>query len=244
MLSRYAKSILSILFLWPVTVAVAEIAAPTMVTPGAFHHKQGPEQALGVIIWSPGADGTGHPRANTDHIPHVLDWLYGHGWDVVYINRSGSKFFEDRPRHAAQIRAAVAELRAARYKRVIVAGQSSGGTYSLLATSEGLNPYGLLLMAPGPSSGPLTFGDALQAATAARVAVFHFHDDETLGPRDSASVAAILASKPNSMNIFEPPGMTGHGAGFKSDFSKRFGDCLLRFFDPARTPTGQECGES
>ncbi len=219
------------------------IDAPrTMVTHKSFQPRQGPEQALGVLIWSPGAGDNGqHPRADTGDVPYILDWLYNDGWDVVYMHRHGPRLFEDRPRHAAAIRQAAADLRADGYKRVIVAGQSSGGTYSMLAADESLNAYGLLLMASGPSTGPLPFRDALDAATAARVAVIHFREDTTIRQRNAMTVAQLLARKPHSLNIFEPPGMAGHSAGFRSDFSNRFGDCLMQFFDPARTPTGQEC---
>ncbi len=174
-------------------------------------------------------------------MPRVIDWLYDHGWDVVYMNRHGPRYTAYRHYHGVAIARAVEDLRGDGYARVIVAGQSSGGTYSMVATAGDLNPYGLLLMASGPSDDNPPFLDMLDTANAGRVAVIHFKEDKTLGQRSPSFTYMILARKPHTLNIFEPSGITGHSGGYSNRFARRFGDCLVTFFDPARTPTGQEC---
>ena len=179
----------------------------------------------------------------------MLDWFYGKGWDVYYMQRTGGHKFEDRRRHASSLRNAVAALRSAGYSKVVLAGQSSGGTYSMMAAAENLGLHAMILTGSGPSeSGKgktplyLDFYDALRDAKASRIVVMHFADDGTIGQRDRAKVEAALASKGIPyMNIHEPGGIEGYSGAYLSTFSKRFGDCLLRFLEPGRRPSGSEC---
>lgn len=221
----------------------AEYGEPTMVTHPEFYHKQGAGKAKGVIIWSAGSgSGMAHPTTDDGGMPHFLDWLYGNGWDVFYMHRTGGKHFDDRPRHATEIRNAVTGLRLSGYNNIVLAGQSSGGLYSMLAASQLTGLHGLILTASGPSAGPITFWQALMNAKADRVAVVHLKNDRTIGQRDIKSLKDVLEWKDVPyLNIFEPSNIEGHGGAFKSTFSKRFGSCILDFLNPDIVPSGNEC---
>ena len=234
---------LGLLLTFSAPAAFAEFGERTLVTHPGFYHKQGPARAKGVIIWSPGSgSGQSHPKAKGGSMPHVLDWLYGKGWAVYYMQRTGSKAFSARPQHANALKNAVAGLRAAGYRNIVLAGQSSGGTYSMIAAKENLGLHAMILTGSGPSSGPLSFDRALRDALAGRFIVMHFAKDRTIGQRNRTKVEAALASKGIPyMNIHEPGGIEGHSGSYLSTFSKRFGDCLLRFIEPGRRPSGSEC---
>ncbi|MEP1610590.1 MAG: hypothetical protein ABJL72_01575 [Roseobacter sp.] len=175
-------------------------------------------------------------------MPHFLDWLYGHGWDVYYMQRTGDNAYSDRSRLADGIKNAVAGLKSAGYRNVVLAGQSSGATYSMIAAKENLGLHALILTGPGPSDGPLSFDSALRDAQSNRFILAHFAKDRTIGQRKSSNLQNILSAKNIPyMNIFEPPGIEGHSGAFQSTFSKRFGDCILIFLEPSRKPTGAEC---
>jgi hypothetical protein len=227
-------------------VALAEFGEATLVKHPGFILQEGPAKAKGAIVWSPGYDTrTGrHPQAATGEMPHFLDWLYGHGWDVYYVERTGGFAFTDRPRHAAAIRNAAAGLKGAGYKNIILGGQSSGGTYSMLAAEQDLGLFAILLSGSGPSisEGSASFTTMLQQAKARRIAVIHFAKDGTIGQRPKAVVASTLSAKRiPALNVHEPAGIEGHGGAFLSTFARRFGDCILRFLEPSRSPTGSEC---
>jgi predicted esterase len=208
---------------------------PTLVRHPAFHHQQGPQVARGALIWSPGAIGKQEqPRAGKDGMPHFLDWLYGNGWDVFYIERDRTSSEKYRERYALSIRNAERALRAKGYQRVVLAGQSSGGAYSLLAASEefGAEVDGLMIFASGPTLRPHEFYDLLKGACAKQFVVFHAARDESIGQRSKAEVEQTLNAKNvPCLNIFEPDGLSGHGAAFQSKFSKMYGDQILQFLN-------------
>ena len=215
----------------------AEFGETTLVRHPGFVHQQGPAAARGVIVWSPGYKA-GHPDAETGGMPHFLDWLYGNGWDLFYMERTGGIKGSDRPRHARAIRNAVSGLKSSGYQRIVLGGQSSGGTYSLIAAQQDLGIHGMLLIASGPSKGPVPFTKFLQNVKSNRVAVVHFANDKTIGKRNRDPIDQALRSKQYKMHIYEPTGLKGHSGGFNSKFSNRFGDCILSFIDGG---TGSVC---
>ncbi len=226
--------------------ARAEFGEPTLVRHPGYHWLAGPDQAQGVIIWSPGYDAKrkGHPIVKDGHAPHFLDWLYGHGWDVYYMQREGIGHVRERPEHAYAIIEAVRGLRDHGYKRVVLAGQSAGGIYQMSAARVDLDLHAMLLFASGPTRGELSFEEMLSAAQADRFLIAHFQGDENIGPRDREVLAGIMTEKGlPTMLLHEPFGMDGHSAAFKSSFARHYSDCILLFLDPARQPTGQECDE-
>lgn len=227
-------------------VARADFGEPTLVRSPGYHWLAGPDQAQGVIIWSPGYDTKrkGHPIVEDGHIPHFLDWLYGHGWDIYYMQREGIGHVRERPTHAYAIIQAVQGLRDHGYKRVVLAGQSAGGIYQMSAARVDLGLHAMILFASGPTKKAPSFEDMLGEVRAERFLIAHFHDDGTIGPRDRDVIADIMTQKGKpTMLLHEPFGMNGHGAAFKSAFARQYSDCILRFLDPARRPTGQECND-
>jgi pimeloyl-ACP methyl ester carboxylesterase len=233
--SVYSRFVI-LLFLCSInpSLVAAEYGEPTLVTHQGFYHKQGPNKAKGVIIWSPGTNSeeVTHPKAKGGGMPYFLDWIYGNGWDVYYIERTGGLKFTDRPRHAEAIRNAVAGLSGAGYKKVVLGGQSSGGIYSMIAANEPLSLHGLILTASGPNLGSFTFEQALSEAQADRYIVIHLANDKVIGQRSQETVQSILdyKTKPN-LNIFEPSGIEGHDGAYTSSFSKQFADQMLMFLE-------------
>lgn len=204
----------------------------TMVVHPGFVVQQGAPNARGAIIWSPGTDTDrlAHPSAATGGMPHFVDWLYGNGWDVFYMERTGGIAFSDRRRHGAAIQNAAIDLKSRGYGKIVLAGQSSGGTYTLYATQQPLPIDAVLLIASGPSSGQEPFTQLLAGVKAPKIFVTHMAEDRTIGQRSRGEVqAALSATGATSWNLHEPAGITGHSGGFSSGFSYRYGDCILNF---------------
>lgn len=221
------------------SAARADYGEETMVRHPGFIRHLGPEEALGVIIWSPGFDSirNGHPEPLTGAMPHFLDWLYGHGWDVYYMAREGTTQISDRKEHAAAIRRAVRGLARAGYAKIVLGGQSAGGTYQMIAASEDLGLHAIMLFASGPTTGDDSFDDLLANSIAERFVVTHFSEDTTIGTREEARIRGLLEAKARpALLIHEPEGQVGHGAAFQSAFARSFGDCLLKFLDPEGKP--------
>lgn len=244
-LSMAFRHLLIILSLFA-AAARADFAKPTLVRHPGYHWLAGPDQAKGVIIWNPGYDGErkGHPIVEDGHTPHFLDWLYGHGWDIYYMQREGIGHVRERPEHANAIIQAVSSLQDQGYERVVLGGHSAGGIYQMLAARRNLGLHAMMLFASGPTVGPVSFEQMLDKAQAGRFLVAHFKGDETIGQRDRSILAGILAKKAGPhILVHETFGLDGHGAAFKSDFARQYSDCILQFLEPDHHPTGQECDE-
>lgn len=217
---------------------LAEFGEKTLIKHPGFEFQQGPSKAKGIIIWSPGFSN-GHPKAATASMPHFLDWVYGHGWDVYFMQREGGYRHTDRPRHAAAIQNAVKGLREAGYKRIVLGGQSSGGTYSLLAAEQNLNLHAIILTASGPSTGSVPFKQMLSNAKAGKFLIAHFANDKKIGQRNESQINAVLSQKGRPFShIYEPVGIEGHSSAFLSTFSKRFAGCILRFLNSGQPSRG------
>lgn len=218
----------------------AEFGEPTLFSHPAFYHKQGPEEAKGVLIWSPGAniEARAHPTLTQMGIPHGLDWMYGSGWDVFFMERNGGIQFSDRSRHAEAIRNAVQGLQSAGYSKIVLGGQSSGGLYSMLAAQQPQGIHALILTA----SGPISFAEALAKVKANRLIVVHFSNDKVIGKRSLSEIqAALRTNLAPTLNLFEPEGFEGHGAVYLSSFSKSFGKCFVDFLEASTVRSKEGC---
>ena len=242
-LLRFVAWSIVLIFALPSSSA-AEFGEPTLVIHDGFLHQQGPGAAKGALIWSPGArtdieGDQGHPQVKGAWVPHIIEYLYAQGWDVFYMQREGSRRIDARPQHTAALTAAVDGLQNAGYQKVVLAGQSSGGTYSLLATIDRPSIHALLLFASGPGQRQPdpSFYDLLTQTHPAKIAALHFTEDQTIGRRSESKLLSILEAKESAyLNIFEPQGHSGHGAGFKAKFSKQYGDCFLAFLEAEFAP--------
>jgi dienelactone hydrolase len=222
----------------------AEFGESTLFSHPAFYHKQGPEEAKGALVWSAGAniEARAHPTLTDMGIPHFLDWIYGSGWDVFFMERVGGIQHSDRQQHAEAIRNAVQGLQKAGYGKIILGGQSSGGLYSMLAAQQPLDIHALILTASGPSNGPISFAEALSKVKANRLIVAHFPNDQVIGKRSLGEIQAALSTNLTpTLNLFEPEGFEGHGAAFLSSFSKSFGKCIVDFLDASTVRSKEGC---
>lgn len=222
----------------------AEFGEPTLSNHPAFYHKQGPEEAKGAFVWSAGAniDAKAHPTLASMGVPHFLDWMYGRGWDVFFVERSGGIQHSDRPQHAQALRNAVQGLQKAGYSKIVLGGQSSGGLYSMLAAQQPQGIHALILTASGPSNGPISFAEALAKVKADRLIVVHFSNDKVIGKRSLSEIqAALSAAQAPTLNLFEPVGFEGHSAVYLSSFSKSFGKCFVDFLEASTVRSKEGC---
>ena len=222
----------------------AEFGEPTLFSHPAFYHKQGPEEAKGALVWSPGTDveAMSHPTIPDIGIPHFLDWMYGNDWDVLFMERVGGIQHSDRPQHVQALRNAIQGLQKAGYSKIVLGGQSSCGLYSMLAAQQPLDIHALILTVSGPSNGPIGFAETLSKVKANRLIVAHFSNDKVIGKRSLSEIQAALSTNlAPTLNLFEPEGFEGHGAAFLSPFSKSFGKCIVDFLDASTVRSKESC---
>jgi len=111
---------------------------------------KGPGTALGIVIWNHGLSG------NNDQArfppPNYVRSLHAAGWDVVRIKRDGLSegggWTTGGLRHVARTVEEVQRAKAQGYARVILAGQSYGGSITLEAARR-VEVYAIVPSAPG-----------------------------------------------------------------------------------------------
>jgi pimeloyl-ACP methyl ester carboxylesterase len=218
----------------PVQAAIGPFrAAPLM-----FRH--GPRAAEGVVVWS---HGYGGPTA--DHrvrpAPGALAALNDAGWDILRFDRDPA---ED---HLAASLSALGRglplLRAAGYRRIVLAGQSRGGWQSVMAAAE--RPelvHAALAFAPaahGEAERPNNHAAALAdfarllaglPPDGPRLAVAVFEGDG-FDP-DPAARAALVAEaatrrRAPTLALFPENAARGHSGGFDWRFTSLHAPCLL-----------------
>lgn len=232
----------------------AEFGESTLVRHPAFQRQQGPRKAKGVIVWSPGSGlDFGQPDAEEAHAPEFVDWLYGQGWDFYFVQRRDSQLYRSRGEHSHAIVNAVEGLRRAGYAKVVLAAQSAGGIYSMMASARmDAPPHAIVTLASGPSDprpgddgvGRVGYYDLLAKARAERMVVISLAGDEIIGQRPKARIEAALALTGAAwIDIHEPGGeeLEGHGGAFGGRFAARFADCIARFLDPDLAPDPHAC---
>lgn len=207
----------------------------------------GPSAARGVVVWSVGfAFGVDLRGVQS---PPYLRAFNDAGFDIIRAERAPNV---DNPvRAAGWLRDELPVLRRSGYRTVVAAGDSRGGWTSLqILDTPGLADA-VIAIAPaahGSGASPnLTAQDddmraliSEAAPSAARVAVVEFAADPFVSDTEvQVALLGRLRAKVAALLLLDrPAGFTGHSAGTGSQFSLRYGPCLLRFvIDPAPPPS-------
>ncbi len=213
-------------------------AAPKLgaFIPSDYTPVLGPEKAAGIIIWShgylPGVDATqGPPQGYVARFEAA-------GWDVYRFNR------EYIPQIHTEIQImmdSIKAVRAAGYRKVVLAGQSHGAWISLEALAHDAPVDGVISVSPAHHGSPPTsaarsdFRQLLReirsrnAADIPLVIALFQNDSYDPGGR-FADVPDILGGSAVPFYLIDRPAeLTGHGAGNGFVFNRRFGPCILRF---------------
>lgn len=218
------------------------------LTSSADYFWYGPQAAKGAIIWSHGNAGQADARRGPTH-PYVRRFS-NDGWDVYRFDRDPRYDRLDWAiRHLID---GARELRKAGYRKVIAAGQSRGGWHSLEALREPQLFDGVIAAAPAQhgtwdSSGRVglqgldDFRTLVRrlAGTPTPIALFVF-DNDPYDP-DAAARAAYARERLGAgrlLVIERPAGITGHRGGQEAEFNRRFGACVLAFFEAGPGPVG------
>jgi dienelactone hydrolase len=216
-------------------------------TPFLVHAPLGPGAAKGVVYFVSGyPPGHGIMVDAFEAVPYFLKTLADQGWDVIVAKVPQAE--EAAARGAAMVDAGaaaiaqrVAALHAQGYRRIVAGGHSWGGWATLLAErDDGLAADALLISSPnaqGPRISPATGGPnpsfarsgsefpALVAAVRVPTAfLFMGSDPFEIGGRGAM---ANQARAPHVV-IDQPPGFTGHYAGWLPVFDFGYGDCIRR----------------
>jgi dienelactone hydrolase len=228
---------------------VISVASVNLIeaTPFLVHAPLGPGAAKGVVYFVAGYPPGHGTMIDAFHaVPYFLKTLADQGWDVIVAKMPQAE--EGAVRGAAVVDAGaaaiaqrVAALRAQGYRRVVAGGHSWGGWATLLAErDDALAADALLISSPsaqGPRISPVTGGPnpsfalsgsefpALVAAVRVPV-VFTFMggDPYEIGGRGAM---ANQARAPHVV-IDQPPGFSGHYAGWLPVFDYGYGDCIRR----------------
>ncbi|MBX9702145.1 MAG: alpha/beta hydrolase, partial [Acetobacteraceae bacterium] len=114
----------------PVALATGTLG-PFRASP--LHLRRGPEGARGVVVWGHGYGGP--DRDNRDRpLPGLLSVLNDAGWDVLRFDRHPAD--DLLTTSLARLVAGLPALRAAGYRRVILAGNSRGGWQAIMAAAD------------------------------------------------------------------------------------------------------------
>lgn len=227
---------------------------------------KGPGSALGIVIWN-------HGVQNNDDLgkyppPPYVRKLHAAGWDVIRIKRDplfqGSRdqltnWVTSGQRHIARTVEEVERVKAQGYKRVVLAGQSVGGAITV-ETARRVEVYAIVPSAPATGTATVDLGTSTAGnnGTAAlytalgdgkferAVGIFPFADDYSSGAPDRGKRAReIMAGRGipylplDDMSTI----LVGHTASGAPAMAGVYGDCLVKFLDPAIAPKGiARCG--
>lgn len=241
---RLGPSIAAILVLTGWTGAA--LAAFTDPVP-AFDTVQGPADAHGIVIWSHGRSPDREVEDSRN--PNYLRALRNAGWDVVRFNRERAD--DHLEASTRQLLLYVNRFRAQGYRRVVLAGQSFGAFFSLIAAGRTDAVDAVIATAPA-AFGTKDRGQYERNASAlfpilrdvrhGRVMIFYFDNDAyDPGGRADPSRGILRANGVDALVLDRPAGLSGHGSGSSGAFARRFGSCLIRFAEGVPVNGANDC---
>jgi pimeloyl-ACP methyl ester carboxylesterase len=247
---RIAASILVGLLL-ATSVSAAE---PYVILPGFDDiPAKGPDAALGLVIWNHGVSGNRDQGAGP--LPGFLRRVAAAGWDIVRIKRDGlqeSNWTTGGLRHVARTIEEAESAQARGYKRIVLAGQSYGGAITLEAARH-MQVYAIVPSAPGTGVPGTQVGSAAQDSQGTRhlytsladgrferaVPILPFADEYALSDPDRGRrTRQILEGRAIAFLPMDDAGawIAGHGGAYSPLMDFAYGECIVAFLDPARTP--------
>ncbi|GGF21232.1 hypothetical protein GCM10011611_29160 [Aliidongia dinghuensis] len=208
---------------------------------------RGPAAAHGAIIWN---HGLSHDEAvATAPIAAVMTAFRDAGWDVYRLDRG---IVGDREEDSTvALLAAIDQLNAKGYAKLVTAGQSFGAWISLTAATRTDKLAAVLVNAPAAYGDARTRGfernasllyPKLEALHPVPVVVSFFNRDLfDPGGRGPEAERILAARRVPHLIIDQPAVLEGHGAGNSVYFAKRFGPCWLAAAETGRAPTRDAC---
>jgi hypothetical protein len=201
---------------------------------------QGPAIARGAYLWAHGRAAGGQDSRGGQPQPHVRIFNNA-GYDVLRLDRAPAT--DETEAAAGWMRAALSELRARGYARIVAGGQSRGAWNALQALDRPGLADAVVAVAPAAhgAAGSAAWAWALDdlrrivrmaRSPLARVAVANFTGDEfDPDPEGRAQIFRSLSTPKVGALLFldRPQGLEGHGAGADARFTHRYGACLLEF---------------
>ncbi|MBL6457544.1 hypothetical protein JMJ55_19610 [Belnapia sp. T6] len=206
--------------------------------------RRGPAAAQGVVIWAHGYAGPARDLRGSA-APGFTAILNDAGWDVLRFDRhpGDDALYTSLPR----LTEGLAAVRAAGYRRIVLAGQSRGGWQAIMAASA--RPE---LVEAVIATAPAAHGEAsrannllagiddfrrLLAGLPARgprlaVALFEGDDFDPDPERRAGLVEDAAATRPAPLLVLWPAGaepapIRGHGGAADPRFTMLYGACLL-----------------
>lgn len=211
----------------------------------------GPAQAKGAVIWSHGRSIT--TEDSLSPTPYYMAALRRAGWDTFRFNRMRDG--DTLQTSATALVKEAARLKAAGYRKIVLAGQSFGAFLSLIAAGESDDIHAVVATAPAAYGSFEDFHESwqrnatrlypiLESVRNARVMLFYFHgDDFDPGGRGTQSEAILSARKLDHLIVDQPANLTSHWASSTGLFVRRFGNCIRDFVE-AEQPGTVGCDES
>src|SRR3954462_12075472 len=208
----------------------------------------GPTRAPGAVIWNHGKPP--YRGADGDMLPFYLDRLREAGWDVFRLERDWSS--DNLALSPAALRVHVGAVYQQGYRKVGLAGQSSGAWISLLVAASAPPIHAVIATAPAafgryPDSRVYhknadELYPILDRIRDTRVMMFMFEGDSyDTGDRGVPARAILDGNRVDNNVVAYPRGGDGHGAANWNGFATRFGPCIARFIDPKRPAAEAGC---
>jgi hypothetical protein len=193
--------------------------------------------AAGAVIWS-------HGRAADveDSLAPTPDYILAMaraGWDTYRLNRMRQD--DTLPRSGAALAHEAERLKAAGYRRVVLAGHSFGGFISLIAAGQTDAVDAVIATAPAAFGNSETnydtfrlnatrLYDLLEDVRRARVALAFFNGDIfDPGGRGDRAEAILSARGLPHLVIDQPARLNSHWAANTAEFTRRFSSCFIAF---------------
>lgn len=221
--------------------ATAEVS-PLIPAPGFM--LIGPAEARGALIWLHGA----YDLAQFPDAPPVQDWaarLARRGYDVWRLNRIPRQ--DPIAEGSEKLHVGLVGLRAAGYRRVIVAGFSRGGFIGLTALADPELVDAVAAISPAAHGSRqerrpealAAFEAIMNPARRSRLALVQLNDDPLdPDPEARAAMARAMAARSGTalLQIFRPMVPHGHMGSDEPEFDALFGACLADFLDGLAGP--------
>jgi pimeloyl-ACP methyl ester carboxylesterase len=209
----------------------------------------GPAHAKGAIVWSHGRSIDAEDSLTPT--PSFVLMMQEAGWDVLRFNRL--RVDDTLPASSAVLARAANELKAAGYRRVVLAGHSFGAFLSLIAATRSDAIDAVIATAPAAWGNAIDNPDTYQLNATrlfdllgrvrhARVALAFFQGD-IFDPGGRAGISARLLSNRGLpyLVIDRPAGLVSHWAVDQPGFGQRFAPCLEAFAEDDAARGALDC---
>jgi pimeloyl-ACP methyl ester carboxylesterase len=198
----------------------------------------GPTAARGALVWLHEAYDTNAMPNGPPEAPWVAR-LARDGYDIWRFDRTAGR--DPLGPGAEALLRGLASLRAAHYRRVVVAGHSRGAFIALAALARPDLADAVAAVEPAAhGTSPdrwrqalEDFADRIRAERGVPLALVQLRDDP-YEPDPGARAAMARAAGMPLLLIDRPAGPTGHMGAFGADFDARFGACLAHFLEKPR----------